>query len=99
MELTPGRVNTLDARKGVLVEKHLAGDDEGTGGRHIDARLRRVLRWSEADPKPIDISFQVDPRRDPRQIEIKKMEPQMTSSAKRQPKLQHEREPILGMMP
>jgi hypothetical protein len=55
MKLTPGSVDTLDARKGVLVEKHLAGDDEGTGGRHIDARPRRVLRWSEADPKPATV--------------------------------------------
>ena len=51
MELTPGRVDTLDARKGVLVEKHLARDDEGAGGRHVDARPRRVLGRPKTDPQ------------------------------------------------
>ena len=55
MELTPGRVDTLDARKGVLVEKHLARDDEGTGGRHVDACPRRVFGRPKTDPKPATV--------------------------------------------
>ena len=55
MKLTPGSVDTLDARKGVLVEKHLARDNEGAGGRHVDARPRRVLRRPKADAKPATV--------------------------------------------